>query len=249
MNKRIVIVGGVAGGATALARLRRLNEETEIILLERGAYVSFANCGLPYYIGGVIQSRDALFVSTPEAIMAKYNVDVRVQHEVLSIDRARKMLSVRENQTGERYDLAYDTLLLSTGSRPIQPPVEGFDGENVFTLWNIPDTDRVYRYIEEHAVRRAVVIGGGFIGLEMAENLVHRGIRVTVIEKANQVMASLDYDMAQMVHHHLVEKGVDLILENGVSRIEHDPQMSHVIPPSARGWRDGGPLPSPPPHP
>ncbi len=229
MNKKIVVVGGVAGGATAIARLRRLDENAEIILLERGEYVSFANCGLPYYIGGVIRSREALFVSTPEAIMAKYHVDVRVQSEVTAIDRDKKTVSVRNLKTGKDYELAYDHLLLSTGSSPIKPPVEGFDAENVFTLWNIPDTDRVYRYIQENHVRRATVIGGGFIGLEMAENLVHRGIAVTVVEKADQVMAPMDRDMAQLVHNHLREKGVELIVENGVSKIEHTDRRSTVV--------------------
>ncbi len=150
MSKKIVIIGGVAGGATAIARLRRLDETAEITLLERGEYVSFANCGLPYYIGGVIPQRDALFVSTPEAITAKYNVDIRVQSEAIAIDREGKKVRVKNLQSGEEYDLPYDELLLSTGSSPIKPPVEGFDGKNVFTLWNIPDTDRVYNYIAEH---------------------------------------------------------------------------------------------------
>lgn len=229
MSKKIVIVGGVAGGATAIARLRRLDEKAEIILLERGEYVSFANCGLPYYIGGVIPNRDSLFVSTPKAIMDKYHVDVRVQSEVTAILRDKKSVTVKNLKTGESYDLPYDNLLLSTGSSPIKPSVEGFDGENVFTLWNIPDTDRVYNYIKEKEVKRATVIGGGFIGLEMAENLAHRGIAVTVVEKANQVMAPMDYDMAQIVHNHLREKGVDLIVDNGVSKISHAKESSTLV--------------------
>ncbi len=229
MSKKIVIIGGVAGGATAIARLRRLDETAEITLLERGEYVSFANCGLPYYIGGVIPQRDALFVSTPEAITAKYNVDIRVQSEAIAIDREGKKVRVKNLQSGEEYDLPYDELLLSTGSSPIKPPVEGFDGKNVFTLWNIPDTDRVYNYIAEHNPKTATVIGGGFIGLEMAENLAHRGIAVTVIEKANQVMAPMDLDMANLVHNHLREKGINLIIENGVSKIEHHANSSTVV--------------------
>ena len=229
MSKKIVIIGGVAGGATAIARLRRLDEDAEIILLERGEYVSFANCGLPYYIGGVIPQRDALFVSTPEAIMAKYNVDIRVLSEATAIDRASKSVRVKDLKSAEEYEIPYDELLLSTGSSPIKPPVEGFDGKNVFTLWNIPDTDRVYSYIAEHKPKTATVIGGGFIGLEMAENLAHRGIEVTVIEKANQVMAPMDYDMAQIVHQHLRDKGIRLILENGVSKIEHHENSSTVV--------------------
>lgn len=229
MSKRIVVIGGVAGGATAIARLRRLDESTEIIMLERGAYVSFANCGLPYYIGGVIPSRDALFVSTPEEIGAKYKIDVRVLNEALSIDKEKKSVKVRDLKENKEYDLPYDELILSTGSRPIKPNVEGFDGENVFTLWNIPDTDKIYHYVKEKAPKTAAVIGGGFIGLEMAENLAHRGLSVTVIEKADQVMAPLDKDMANIVHHHLAEKGISLVLENGVSKITHSPTGSKVV--------------------
>lgn len=229
MNKKIVIIGGVAGGATAIARLRRLDENAEIILLERGEYVSFANCGLPYYIGGVIPQRETLFVSTPEEIQAKYNVDIRVFSEAISINKDSKTVRVRNLKSNEEYDLSYDKLLISTGSSPIKPPVEGFDGKNVFTLWNIPDTDKVYNYIKEHNPKTATVIGGGFIGLEMAENLAHRGINVTVIEKANQVMAPIDFDMAQIVHKHLREKGIRLIIDNGVSKVEHQENSSTVV--------------------
>lgn len=229
MNRKIVIVGGVAGGATAIARLRRLDENAKIILLERGEYVSFANCGLPYYIGGVIPNRGALFVSTAKAIMEKYHVDVRVQSEVTAIHRDRKCVTVENVKTGECYELPYDTLLLSTGSSPIRPSLEGFDRKNVFTLWNIPDTDGIFHYIKENNVRRATVIGGGFIGLEMAENLVRRGIAVTIVEKANQVMATMDRDMARIVHHHLREKGIDLILENGVSKMISNGEGSTLV--------------------
>lgn len=221
MKRNIIIIGGVAGGATAIARLRRLDEDANIILLERGSYVSFANCGLPYYIGGVIRDRDALFVSTPESIIKKYNVDVRVDSEAVKIDKENKQLEVKNLKTGESYKLPYDKLLMSTGSRPIKPPVEGFDGANVFTLWNIEDTDNIYNYIKEKNIQKAAVIGGGFIGLEMAENLAHRGIEVSVIEKANQVMAPLDFDMAQIVEQHLRDKGVHLVVDNGVEKILH----------------------------
>lgn len=229
MSKRIVVIGGVAGGATAVARLRRLDEKAEIILLERGEFVSFANCGLPYYIGGVIRSREALFVSTPEAIMAKYHVDVRVLNEVTRIDKEKKIVKVKNHKENKEYDLSYDKLILSTGSRPLMPPVEGFDGENVFTLWNIPDTDKVYSFVTEKKPKRATVIGGGFIGLEMAENLAHRGIEVTLVEKADQVMAPLDKDMAKIVHGHLSDHGIDLILENGVNKISHGSEGSTIF--------------------
>ena len=229
MSKKIVVIGGVAGGATAAARLRRLDETSEIIMLEKGEYVSFANCGLPYYIGGVIKSRDALFVSTPEAISAKYNIDVRVLNEAVSIDKNKKTVKVRDLKENREYELPYDELIISTGSRPIKPNVEGFDGENVFTLWNIPDTDKIYNYVKEKSPKTAAVIGGGFIGLEMAENLAHKGLAVTVVEKADQVMAPLDKDMANIVHRHMAEKGISLVLENGVSKINHSPSGSKVV--------------------
>ncbi len=226
---KVVIIGGVAGGATAIARLRRLDENMEITLLEKGEYVSFANCGLPYYIGQVIKERKDLFVSTPKAIMSKYNVDIRVKSEAISIDANKKIVKVKNLSTNEIYDLEYDKLLISTGSTPIKPPVEGFDGKNVFTLWNIPDTDNIYNYIQDNSVKEATVIGGGFIGLEMAENLAHRGIKVNIVEKANQVMAPIDYDMAKLVHNHLVDKGINLIVGNGVQKILHSLNSSTVV--------------------
>ena len=229
MSKKIVVIGGVAGGATAAARLRRLDETSEIIMLEKGEYVSFANCGLPYYIGGVIKSRDALFVSTPEAISAKYNIDVRVLNEAVAIDKDKKTVKVRDLKENREYEIFYDELIISTGSRPIKPNVEGFYGENVFTLWNIPDTDKIYNYVKEKSPKTATVIGGGFIGLEMAENLAHRGLAVTVIEKADQVMAPLDKDMANIVHRHMAEKGISLVLENCVSKITHSPSGSKAV--------------------
>lgn len=212
---KIIVVGGVAGGATAIARLRRLDEHAQIILLERGKYVSFANCGLPYYIGGSISQRDALFVSTPESIEDKYGVDIRTEHEVLSIDKKEKTIKVLDKTSGKEYFEGYDKLLLSTGSRPFVPPVKGIDEDNVFTLWTIPDVDAIHEYIERKKPKKAVVVGGGFIGLEMAENLVERGIEVSLVEMANQVMPPLDKDMAKLVENHMVQKGVKLLLEEG----------------------------------
>lgn len=172
-KKRYAVIFGGAAGATAIARLRRLDEKAEIVLLEKGNYVSFANCGLPYYIGGVIKNRNAIFVSTSESIEIKYYVDVRINSEVIAINPEMKSVTVKSNKT---YELTYDKFLISTGSTPIHPQLEGFEGQNVLTLWNISDTDHLYNYIDYHHVQRAVVIGGGFIGLEMVENLVHRGI-------------------------------------------------------------------------
>ena len=214
---KTVIIGGVAGGASCAARLRRLDEGAEIVLLERGEHISYANCGLPYYVGGVIRSRDALLLQTPEAMKKKYNIDVRVKHEVLSIDRGNKRLSVRRVDTGEVYEEGYDTLVLATGSSPVKPPISGIDSPRVHQLWTVPDAERVGELARQGRGKRAAVVGGGFIGLEMAENLRHAGMEVTLIEMADQVMAPLDYEMAQLLHEHLVQNGVALMLGEGVT--------------------------------
>lgn len=219
--RKIVIVGGVAGGATAAARLRRLSEEDHIVLFERGEYISFANCGLPYYIGGVIEERSKLLVQTAEVMSKRFCLDIRPLNEVTAIHRDRKTVSVRNVKTGEEYEETYDILILSPGAKPIVPPIPGIEeAEALFTLRTVPDTDRIKAYIDEQKPRRAVVIGGGFIGVEMAENLTHRGIHVTLVERANQVMASIDYEMAAIVHDHMREHGVELLLEDGVRALE-----------------------------
>lgn len=215
--KKVLIIGGVAGGASAAARLRRLDETAEIIMFERGEHISFANCGLPYYIGGIIPERDHLLVETAEGMSSRFNMDVRVQTEVLSIHTSRKTVSVLDRITGRTYEESYDYIILSPGANPITPPIPGLDkAENVFTLRSIPDTDRIMEFIEIKQPHKAVVVGGGFIGLEMAENLHHRGLDVTIVEMLVQVMAPLDYEMAAFVHNHLREKGVNLILGDGV---------------------------------
>ncbi|MGG3307568.1 CoA-disulfide reductase [Paenibacillus lautus] len=222
MSKKIVIVGGVAGGASAAARLRRLDESSTIILVERGEYISFANCGLPYYIGETIQDRNKLMVQTVPGLSSRYQLDIRNLSEVTSIQRDEKMVTIKNLKTGETYTESYDYLILSPGAKPIVPDIPGLsESRNVFTLRNIPDTDRIKQFVDSDNPKEAVVVGGGFIGLEMAENLADRGIQVTVIEMANQVMAPLDYEMAAIVHSHLKEKGVRLILEDGV-RAFHD---------------------------
>jgi len=218
-NMRYVIVGGVAGGATAAARLRRIDEKAEIILFEKGQNISYANCGLPYYIGGVIKERENLFVQTPEKFGRLLNLDVRVQSEVLSIDRSDKQIRVRE-ANGREYSEHYDKLLLSPGALPFVPPLPGVDSPGVFTLRNVEDTDAIKSYLDTHKVKRATVVGGGFIGLEMAENLHARGIAVNVIEMAPQVMAPVDFSMATIVHAHLQEKGIGLYLGKAVKSIE-----------------------------
>lgn len=216
-----IIIGGVAGGATAAARIRRADENAEIVLVEKGKYISYANCGLPYYIGGVIKSRDKLFVQTPEAFSRRFNVDVRTRHEALSIDTERHEVSIRRAD-GTTYSETYDRLLLSPGAEPVRPPLEGIDTEGIFTLRNVDDTDRIHSYLGTHRVRHAVVVGGGFIGLEMAENLHHAGAGVSIVEMADQVMAPVDFSIASHVHRHLMDKGVGLWLGRGVEKFTSD---------------------------
>ncbi|MEN6562396.1 MAG: FAD-dependent oxidoreductase, partial [Christensenella sp.] len=214
--KKVVIIGGVAGGASCAARLRRLDETAQIVLLERGEYISYANCGLPYHVGDVIKTRQALLLQTPEAMKKKFDVDVRVQNEVLSIDRNKKTVLVKKVDTGETYTESYDTLVISTGSSPLKPPIPGIDSSRVQTLWTIPDTDRIRALVREQGVKSAAVIGGGFIGLEMAENLKHAGLDVSLIEALDQVMSPIDYEMAQLLHETLVQNGVELHLGDAV---------------------------------
>ena len=218
---KVVIVGGVAGGASAAARLRRLDESAEIIMFERGEYISFANCGLPYYIGGEITKKSALTLQTPQSFNARFNVDVRVNSEVTSIDPKAKTVTVRSKDRGE-YTESYDKLILSPGAAPIRLPMEGADNARVFTLRNIPDTIKIREYVEEEFPASAVVVGGGYIGVEMAENLKNAGVAVTIVELADHVIAPLDYDMACDVHRYLKEKGVGLILKNGVQAIKEE---------------------------
>ncbi|MBN1127320.1 MAG: FAD-dependent oxidoreductase [Sedimentisphaerales bacterium] len=228
MSRTIIIVGGVAGGASAAARLRRLDEEARIILFERGEYISFANCGLPYYIGGTIQDRENLLLQTPQGFRARFNVDVRVQQEVVSIDRQSRRVEVMDHANGKRYWETYDKLILSPGAEPIRPPLEGIDSSRIFTLRNIPDMDRIDAYIRENHPQRAVVVGAGYIGLEMAENLRDRGLLVAVIEMVDQVMPVLDKEMAWYVRHHLEDKDVSVWLEDGVAGFEEVPSGLHV---------------------
>jgi NADPH-dependent 2,4-dienoyl-CoA reductase/sulfur reductase-like enzyme/peroxiredoxin family protein/TusA-related sulfurtransferase/rhodanese-related sulfurtransferase len=220
MSKKIVIIGGVAGGASTAARLRRQDETAEIVLLERGEYISYANCGLPYHVGDVIQDRDALLLQTPEKMKGRFNVDVRTGNEVTAIDRAKKEVTIRRAADGSVYQENYDKLVISTGSAPLRPGIPGIESDKIKTLWTIPDTDEIRRRIQTENIRETVVIGGGFIGLEMAENLMAAGCQVTLVEMLNQVMAPLDYEMAQLIHEHLITSGVNLILEDGVSAFE-----------------------------
>ena len=216
---KTIIIGGVAGGATAAARLRRLDEKAEIIILERGEYVSFANCGLPYYIGGVITDRGDLTLQTPQSFKARFNIDVRVLNEAVKVSPDAKTVTVKNLRTGETYKESYDNLILSMGAEPIRPNIEGADGSNVFTLRNIPDTLKIKNYIDTAKPRSAVVIGGGYIGVEMAENLVEAGLKVAIVELADHLIAPLDFDMAADVHRYIKSKGIYLHLNNGVKAI------------------------------
>ena len=226
-KQKYLIVGGVAGGATAAARLRRLSEDIEIILFEKGKYISYANCGLPYYIGGVIEERDRLFVQTPEAFGKRFNIDVRTESEVTAIDTTSKWVTVRTAE-GKEYHESFDKLLLSPGASPVVPPLPGIQSEGIFTLRNVSDTDRIKQHMTEHQVRRAVIVGGGFIGLEMAENLKHAGAEVAVVEMAPQVMGPIDYSMAAHVHEHLEQQGVKLYLEQAVESFSRDDEALTV---------------------
>ncbi|MDG3146511.1 FAD-dependent oxidoreductase [Streptococcus suis] len=223
MSKKIVIIGGVAGGATAATRLRRLNEEDKIVLFEKGEYISFANCGLPYHVGGVIKERENLLLQTVDGMNQQYGLDVRNFSEVLEINPQSKSVTVLNHQTGERYIESYDQLIISTGAKAIVPPIVGIEeADNVFTLRNIPDMDQIKAYIAENQIATATVVGGGFIGLEMMENLVELGIQVQLIEMAHQVMPTIDIEMAQLIHSQMNIHGVNLILNDGLKEFRQN---------------------------
>ncbi|MGB4437917.1 MAG: FAD-dependent oxidoreductase, partial [Sedimentibacter sp.] len=234
MSKKILIIGGVAGGASSAARLRRLDETSDIIMFERGSYISYANCGLPYHIGNVIKERSSLILQTPEAMSKKYNVDVRIDSEIISIDKENKEVQVKKTKTGEVYKESYDTLVISTGSSPLKPPIEGINSPGIFTLWTVPDTDQIKNFIAERKPKNAVVIGGGFIGLEVAENLHLAGLNVTVAEAMDQVMAPVDYEMAQLVQNNMVANNINLILGDGVSKFKSENGMVTITLASGR---------------
>ncbi len=216
MSKKILIVGGVAGGASAAARLRRLDENAEIIMFERDEYISFANCGLPYYIGETIKEREKLLVQTPESMKSRFNIDVRINSEVIALDTRKKIATVKSKDQGE-YEESYDYVVLSPGARAIKPKIEGINNEKIFTLRNIPDTDHIKAYVDSQGVNSAVVIGGGFVGVEMAENLKHRGLDVTIVEAAPHIMAPFDSDIVTAVEKEISDNGVRLILNDGVA--------------------------------
>jgi len=216
---KTIIIGGVAGGASAAARLRRLDETAEIIILERGEFVSFANCGLPYYIGGTITDKENLTLQTPESFYSRFRIDVRVCNEAVKIDPKTKTVTVKDLRSGETYEESYDSLILSPGAEPIKPNIEGIDRDTVFTLRNIPDTLKIKNYIDTVKPKSVVIIGGGYIGAEMAENLADAGLEVSVVELADHLIASLDFDMAADVHRYIKNKGIRLYLQNGVTAV------------------------------
>lgn len=225
---KYVVIGGVAGGATVAARLRRMDEEAEILLFERGKYVSYANCGLPYYIGDTIKQRDKLFVQTVKGFTDRFHIDIRTEQEVIAIHPNQKQLEVKNLKTHQTYTVNYDKLVLSPGAEPLRPRIEGVESQKIFTLRNVPDTDQIKQYVDTYHPQHAIVVGGGFIGLEMAENLHELGIHVAVVEMADQVMAPLDYSMAAIVHQHLISNQIELYLKDGVSRFEETEKKVRV---------------------
>ena len=227
-KKKVVIVGGVAGGASAAARLRRLDENAEIVMFEKGEYISFANCGLPYYVSGEIKEQSALTLQTPKSFNSRFNVDVRILSEVIGINPKDKTVTVKKVVDGTTYEETYDTLVLSMGADPIRPNIKGIDSSKIFTIRNIPDTLRLKEYVDYKKPKSAVVVGGGFIGIEIAENIRAVGIDVTIVEMSNQVIAPIDYDMAAEVHAHLRSKGVKLMLNSALEEIEETENALYV---------------------
>ena len=228
MSVRTLIIGGVAGGATAAARLRRRNESMEIVMFERGEHISYANCGLPYYIGDVINNRNSLLLQTPQEMKKKYNIDVRIFSEVTKIIPEDKKVIIKDLKTGEIYEEKYDNLIIATGSLPIKPVISGIESDNIFTLWTVSNTDSIKSYIISKKPKRAAIIGGGFIGLEMAENLKKIGLEVSLIEMQNQVMATLDYEMANLLHKNMKLNNVNLILDDGVKAFHNENESTKI---------------------
>ncbi|MEG1981041.1 MAG: FAD-dependent oxidoreductase [Clostridia bacterium] len=220
--KKVVIIGGVAGGATAAARLRRLDEKAEIIMFEKEEYISIANCGLPYYIGGTITDKNELTVQTPASFNARFNIDVRNFSEVLSINAKDKNVLVYNKKEDRKYTESYDSLIISTGAKPVIPSLDGIDNKKVFTLRNIPDTYKIKNYITENNLKSACIIGGGYIGIEMAENLKHLGLDVSIVEMSDQIIAPIDYDMASTVHTYIEENGINLMLNTKLLSIKDE---------------------------
>lgn len=222
MGKRILIIGGVAGGASVAARIRRLDEEAEIVMFERGPHVSFSNCSLPYHLSGEIKDSKRLVLMNPEKFDVQYNIEARTNSDVVKINRNEKTITVKNVQTGEMYEESYDKLVLSPGANPIVPPLEGIESNHVFTVRNVVDIEKLNSYVQQSGIEEVAVIGGGFIGIEVAENLVHAGKKVSLVEAQEQVMAPFDYDMAQILHKEMLEKGINLVLNDGIEKVEEN---------------------------
>lgn len=226
---KVVIVGGVAGGATAATRLRRLNEHAQITVFERSGYISYANCGLPYYIGGVIEDKEELTLQTPKSIWDRFRIDMKVHHEVTDIDTSQKTVTVHDLDSGKVYEESYDKLILSPGAKPVMPNLPGMDNEKIFTLRTVEDTLKIRAFVEERKPKTAVMVGGGFIGLEVAENLCDLGVKVTVVQRPKQLMNTLDYDMATLVHNKLRSKGISLKLGGDVIGFEEKERLQVLL--------------------
>lgn len=220
MGKRVLIIGGVAGGASVAARVRRLDEQAEIIMFERGPHVSFSNCALPYHLSGEIADSKRLVLMNPDKFDVQYRIEARTNSEVIRINRAEKTVTVKNTQTNETYEEAYDELVLSPGASPIVPPIEGADNKHVFTVRNVVDIEKLNQYVQQKEIENIAVIGGGFIGIEVAENLAYAGKNVSLVEAQNQVMAPFDYDMVQILHKEMMDKGINLVLSDGITKIE-----------------------------
>lgn len=231
MSKRVLVVGGVAGGASTAARVRRLDEFAEIVMFEKGPFVSFSNCALPFHLSGIVEEADNLVLMTPEVFHKQYNITAKVNHEVIEIKPDKKQVVVKNTVTGELTEETYDELMLSPGANPILPSsIKGIGSDHVFTVRNVPDIDGIHRYMNDHNIKDVAVVGAGFIGIEVAENLREAGKNVTIIEASNQVMAPFDHDMAQILHKEIIDNGVDLVLSDGVKEIFGD----HVVLASGR---------------
>ena len=217
---KVVIIGGVAGGATAAARLRRLDEKAEITIFERSGYISYANCGLPYYVGGVIQNKKELTLQSPEGFRNRFRIRVNVHHEATEIHPDRKTVTVRNLDSGETFEESYDKLILSPGAQPVRPKLPGIDSKRIYTLRTVEDTFRIREAVENGKLKSAVVVGGGFIGVETAENLREMGLQVSLIQRSNHILPPVDYDIASFLHAHMREKGVRLLLEKNVTGFE-----------------------------
>ena len=234
---KVVIVGGVAGGATAATRLRRLDEHAQITVFERSGYISYANCGLPYYIGGAIEDKEELTLQTPESIGKRFRIDMKVHHEVTDINAEKKTVTVHNLDTGKVYEESYDKLILSPGARPVMPNLPGIENEKIFTLRTVEDTLKIRSFVEEKKPKTAVMVGGGFIGLEVAENLCDLGVKVTIVQRPKQLMNTLDYDMATLVHNKLRSKGISLKLGGDVIGFEEKEQLQVLL-------KDDEPIPT-----